>query len=237
MAKEHVHGVFQSVADQYDAANNRISLGMHHFWKQALVDAVLSSVPAEGVGRVLDVCCGTGDITERIAESNPRVMTVGLDFSANMLDVARERTAGLDNVMLVEGNAMALPFDDGTFDACVVSFGLRNTPDYEQVVSEMARVTRQGGLVACLDASVPDNELIFPFYKAYYKGVMPVLGGGISKRKEYVWLYQSTQDFLRKDELCELFKRCGLVGVSARPFMMGAAALHTGIVPVKINRA
>lgn len=233
MAKEHVHGVFQSVANQYDAANDRISLGMHHHWKKALVDAVLSSVPAHDVGRVLDVCCGTGDITQRIAAANPRVMTVGLDFSANMLEVAQERTAGMDNVMLVEGNAMKLPFDDGTFDACCVSFGLRNTPDYGQVVSEMARVTRKGGLVACLDASVPDNGVIFPFYKAYYQGVMPLLGGGISKRKEYVWLYQSTQDFLRKDELCQLFRECGLVGVSARPFMMGAAALHTGIVPVR----
>ena len=232
MAKEHVHGVFQSVADQHDAANNRISLGMHHMWKQALVDAALSSCPADGVGKVLDVCCGTGDITERIAKESSNAMVVGLDFSANMLDVARERTAGMDNVMLVEGNAMALPFDDDTFDACVISFGLRNTPDYGQVVSEMARVTRKGGLVACLDASVPENQVIQPFYQLYYKQVMPLLGGGISKRDEYVWLYQSTQEFLSKDELSQLFRDCGLVGVGTRSFMMGAAALHTGIVPV-----
>ena len=232
MAKEHVHGVFQSVASQYDAANDRISLGMHHLWKKALVDAALASCPADGVGRVLDVCCGTGDITERIAKGSGHVVAVGLDFSANMLDVARERTAGMDNVMLVEGNAMELPFDNDTFDACVVSFGLRNTPDYEQVVGEMARVTRPGGLVACLDASVPDSELIEPFWKLYYKECMPVLGGGISKRHEYEWLYQSTMEFLRKDELIELFRRCGLVGVNCQPFMMGSAALHTGMVPV-----
>lgn len=233
MAKEHVHGVFESIADGYDAANDRISLGMHRMWKRCLEDVAVAACGGSEPGIVLDVCCGTGDITQRIAAANSRVMTVGLDFSANMLEVARERTAGMDNVMLVEGNAMKLPFDDDTFDACCVSFGLRNTPDYAQVVSEMARVTRQGGLVACLDASVPDNGVIFPFYKAYYQGVMPVLGGGISKRKEYVWLYQSTQDFLRKEELCQLFRDCGLVGVSARPFMMGAAALHTGIVPVR----
>lgn len=232
MAKEHVHGVFESVASQYDAANNRISLGMHHLWKRELVNAALSSCPQGGVGKVLDVCCGTGDITQRIAAADPSVMVVGLDFSAQMLDVARHRTQEQDNVMLVEGNAMELPFDDGTFDACVVSFGLRNTPDYAQVVSEMARVTRPGGLVACLDASVPDNAYIEPFYQVYYKGVMPVLGGGLSKRDEYVWLYQSTQEFLSKDELAQLFKDSGLVGVSYRSFMMGAAALHTGIVPV-----
>lgn len=235
MAKEHVHGVFESVADQYDAANDRISLGMHHLWKRELVNAALSSCPDNGVGKVLDVCCGTGDITQRIATADPSVMTVGLDFSAHMLDVARARTEGMDNVMLVEGNAMELPFDDDTFDACVVSFGLRNTPDYGQVVSEMARVTRPGGLVACLDASVPDNELIEPFYQVYYKGVMPILGGGLSKRDEYVWLYQSTQEFLSKDELAQLFRDSGLVGVNYRSFMIGAAALHTGIVPVRVQ--
>ncbi len=235
MAKEHVHGVFESVASQYDAANNRISLGMHHLWKRELVNAALSSCPDGSVGKVLDVCCGTGDITQRIAAADPSVMVVGIDFSAQMLEVARERTQGMDNVMLVEGNAMELPFDDDTFDACVVSFGLRNTPDYEQVVREMARVTRPGGLVACLDASVPDNSYIEPFYQAYYKGVMPILGGGLSKRDEYVWLYQSTQEFLSKDELAKLFGDCGLVGVNYQPFMMGAAALHTGIVPVTLN--
>ena len=92
--------------------------------------------------------------------------------------------------------------------------------------------TGLGGLVACLDASVPDSDLIEPFWKVYYKECMPVLGGGFSKRHEYEWLYQSTMEFLRKDELIALFRRCGLVGVNCQPFMMGSAALHTGMVPV-----
>ncbi len=180
MAKEHVHGVFESIADGYDAANDRISLGMHRLWKRALCDAALKPCTnAKRAGLVLDVCCGTGDITAMLAEKNPDVLICGLDFSAHMLDVARERTKDLPNVMLIEGNAMRLPFDDGTFDSAVISFGLRNTPDYKQVVSEMVRVTRPGGVVACLDASVPESAVIQPFYQFYYKNIMTLFAAAL----------------------------------------------------------
>ena len=109
---------------------------------------------------------------------------------------------------------------------------MRNTPDYDQVVSEMVRVTRPGGVVACLDASVPESAVIQPFYQFYYKNVMTLFGGGISHRKEYDWLYESTQEFLRKDELVRLFEDCGLISACVRPFMFGAAALHTGVKPL-----
>ena len=233
MAKEHVHGVFESIADGYDSANNRISLGMHNLWKRELCKAATKGCDtSKRAGLVLDVCCGTGDITEALARNNPDTFVVGLDFSAHMLDVARTRMEGLDNVMLVEGNAMELPFDNDTFDAAVISFGLRNTPDYEQVVNEMRRVVRPGGVVACLDASVPSSKFVEPFYQFYYKNIMTVLGGGISHRKEYEWLYESTQEFLRKDELAALFESCGLTHVQVHSFMFGAAALHTGVVPL-----
>lgn len=233
MGKEHVHGVFESIAEGYDAANDRISLGMHRFWKKALCDAALKACCSDArAGLVLDVCCGTGDITRMLATQAPDVLVCGLDFSAHMLEVAEHRLEGLDNVMLVEGNALELPFDDDTFDSAVISFGLRNTPDYKQVVSEMVRVTRPGGVVACLDASVPDSTIIQPFYQFYYKNVMTLLGGGMSNRKEYDWLYESTQEFLRKDELAQLFEKCGLISVSVRSFMFGAAALHVGVVPL-----
>lgn len=235
MAKEQVHGVFESIAQQYDAANDRISLGFHRVWKQKLVDALLVPCRESDPGMVLDVCCGTGDITWRIASANPDVFVTGLDFSAQMLDVARQRTDALDNVMLVEGNAMELPFDDGTFDSAIVSFGLRNTPDYEQVLSEMVRVVRGGGIVACLDASVPDNKFIEPFYQVYYKHIMTFLGGGLKHHHEYEWLYQSTQEFLRKGELAELFEKVGLAQVSVKQFMFGAAALHVGHVPCAVD--
>ncbi len=233
MAKEHVHGVFEEIARGYDAANDRISLGQHRTWKAALVRAALGAAQAEGAcGRVVDLCCGTGDITALCAAKAPGVGVVGLDFSAEMLAVAAERTKAMSNVALIEGNAMDLPLNDDSCDAAVISFGLRNTPDYDQVVREMVRVVRPGGIVACLDASVPENPLVRPFYILYYKLVMPLLGGGFKNRKEYDWLYQSTQEFLRKDELVALFERNGLEDVWLKTWTFGAAALHIGTVPV-----
>lgn len=230
MAKEQVHDIFESIAKDYDSANDRISFGLHRRWKKRLVDITSRAAALGDRGMVLDCCCGTGDITEALAKRNPGVLVVGLDFSESMLDVARHRTKDLDNVMLVQGDAMTLPFDEGTFDATVVSFGLRNLQDYGQAVSEMSRVTRKGGIVACLDASVPDDPVVFPFYTLYYKYIMVILGGGPAKIPEYSWLYQSTQDFLRKKELAALFENNGLRDVEVQSFMMGAAALHVGTV-------
>ncbi|MGI6221371.1 MAG: bifunctional demethylmenaquinone methyltransferase/2-methoxy-6-polyprenyl-1,4-benzoquinol methylase UbiE [Coriobacteriales bacterium] len=230
MAKEHVHGVFQSIAPQYDAANDRISFGMHRIWKRDLVSFALRFTADSDPAKVLDVCCGTGDVTEQLCLGNPDSLVVGLDFSSEMLKVAEKRLSHAGNSMLIEGNAMELPFDDGTFDAAIISFGLRNTPDYKQVLSEMRRVVRPGGGVACLDASVPDNPLVFPFYNFYYKNVMTLLGGGSSKHAEYEWLYQSTQEFLRKTELAALFREVGLDDVRIVSYMFGASALHTGLV-------
>ena len=235
MAKEHVHDVFESIATGYDAANDRISFGAHRAWKRALVERAVAAAAASDPGMVLDVCCGTGDITQAIAQRSAGTLAVGLDFSAAMLDVARARTTALENVMLVEGDAQALPFEGDVFDAAVISFGLRNTPDYEQVLREMCRVTRPGGVVACLDASVPDNGFVQPFYQLYYKNIMTRIGGGREKREEYRWLYDSTQEFLRKNELEGLFRAVGLEYVTVRSFMFGAAALHIGIVPYRAS--
>ncbi len=314
MAKEHVHDVFESIAQNYDAANNRISLGLHSSWKHCLEKIAISAcqVPYEvcdanfgehpsgcgnfgehpsgcgnnnsekhlsgcdnntsekhpsgrgnntsekrpssshkanddkspakhpindktrntRVGMILDVCCGTGDITEHIAREHEDVLVVGLDFSESMLEVAARRTARLNNVMLINGNAMDLPFDDDVFDAAVISFGLRNTPDYKVVLEQMKRVTRELGIVACLDASVPDNKLVRPFYQFYYKHIMTLLGGGKSLHKEYEWLYESTQEFLSKEQLAALFEEVGLEQVTVNSFMCGSAALHAGIVPL-----
>lgn len=231
MAKEYVHDLFETIAELYDDGDDRISLGMHLKWKQRIDTVVLPPTLESDPGVILDVCCGTGDVTEHLARNNPEVLVVGLDFSEHMLSVAEERTKGLENVMLIEGDALNLPFDDDTFDSASISFGLRNIPDYERVLREMTRVVRPCGVVACLDASVPDNPFVLPAYKFYYKYIMTLLGGGLKYREQYEWLYKSTQEFLRKDELAHLFRKVGLQFVDVQSFMMGAAALHTGYVP------
>ena len=135
--REKVYHVFQQISQTYDRANGRISLGMESRWKDCLIEAVCEQA-AKG-SRVLDVCSGTGDIAISLAAHRPDLKVTGLDFSPAMLDVARKKGAPLANVTWQEGDAMNLPFEDNTFSAACISFGLRNTSDYLRVLQEMTK--------------------------------------------------------------------------------------------------
>lgn len=227
--REKVYHVFQQISQTYDRANGRISLGMESRWKDCLIEAVCDQA-AKG-SRVLDVCSGTGDIAISLAAHRPDLKVTGLDFSPAMLDVARKKGAPLANVTWQEGDAMNLPFEDNTFSAACISFGLRNTSDYLRVLQELTRVVVPGGWVYCLDSFVPDSLVIRPFYSVYFRYVMPFLGGGFRHRQEYTWLWQSTQDFLRKKELLDLFGQAGLIDRQMKSRLFGACVLHKGKKP------
>ena len=221
MTKEkYVYQVFERVADGYDAANNRISLGRHTHWKHAAVARLLSRVPVGG--RVLDLCCGTGDMTQLILQLRPDVHVTGLDFSPAMLARARTRLGGCTNFCLVQGNAMALPFADGSFDGVVISFALRNTADYRTVLREMARVIRNGSPACCIDSFTPTSPVVKPFYRLYFSLLMPLLGGGIRRRREYRWLCRSTKEYVSPKELRRLMAECGLTDAETDSFMFGS---------------
>ena len=225
-----VHEIFETISPTYDRMNDVISCGMHRFWKKALVKDLTS----QNAARILDVASGTGDIALEIARANTRAHIVASDFSAGMLAVAQQRIAeeGLVIIEICEQDAMAMTFADGTFDASVISFGLRNMPDYAQVLREMARVTKPGGYVYCLDSSVPTNRLIRPFFTLYFKHLMPLLGRLVANApSEYAWLYDSTEAFLTKRELADLMRAVGLEDVSVKSHLFGSAARHRGCKP------
>jgi demethylmenaquinone methyltransferase/2-methoxy-6-polyprenyl-1,4-benzoquinol methylase len=226
--EEKVYRIFQDIAQNYDRANDWISLGQHRRWKRTLVDTVARFT--KGHGAVLDLCCGTGDVALSLAGEQPGLLMVGMDFSPSMLKVAEQKREkmGLGNVQWVNGSAMALPFPNDAFDCSVISFGLRNTTDYKKVLSEMMRVTKPGGVICCLEASWPDARWVHPFFQIYFKYIMPLLGGGRSKKPEYQWLHDSTKQFLSKREVLDLFQDTGLEQVSYRSFLFGTCALHTG---------
>lgn len=228
--RDRVFQVFQSISVSYDDANQRISLGMEKSWKEHLIKALLQKV--EEGGAALDVCSGTGDIAIALASRRPDLRVVGLDFSPAMLEVARNKGCGHSNLIWQEGDAMALPFADNSFSAACISFGLRNTADYGRVLCEMLRVVRPGGWVYCLDSFVPDSPLIRPMYELYFRVLMPLLGGGFRHRQEYLWLWQSTQKFLRKDELLALFQRAGMIHAAYTSHLFGACVLHSGQKPI-----
>ena len=223
--ESRVYGIFQSISEGYDRANTRISLGMEKGWKRMLTDR-LSQLPSGA--RILDVCCGTGDITLETAGNRPDLDVTGLDFSPAMLAVAESKRGGRENARFVQGDAMALPFEDERFEAACISFGLRNTADYRQVLRELRRVVKPGGMVYCLDSFVPESPIIRPFYRIYFRFIMPLIGGGRKHVQEYKWLYESTQQFLLPRELEELFQAVGLHEVRARRKLFGACVLIWG---------
>ena len=130
---------------------------------------------------------------------------------------------------------MELPFPDNTYAAVCISFGLRNTADYGRVLQQMYRTAAPGGRVFCLDSFVPDNPVVIPAYKVYFRHLMPVLGGGRRYRKQYEWLYESTQQFPGRRKIMKLFAKTGLQQVQSRSRMLGACVLIEGTKPLAVS--
>lgn len=182
---------------------------------------------------ILDLCCGTGDWSIHMANTNSNIEVIGLDFSEKMLEVAQSRTAHIENLSLVQGDAMALDFPDDAFDTVTIGFGLRNLPDYNQGLKEMYRVLKPGGTLVVLETSQPENALIRFGFNIYFGTIMPKLGGLIAdKEEEYVWLYESTRDFPSKQKLSEMIEAVGFTFVKHLTHTLGTAATHMAIKPL-----
>jgi len=226
--EERVHHVFEKIYKNYDKMNSIISFQRHIAWRKD----TMKRMNVQKGSSALDVCCGTADWTVALADKvGPSGKVVGLDFSKNMLKIGKEKVEqlGLEHVSLIHGNAMELPFEDNTFDYVTIGFGLRNVPDYVQVLKEMHRVVKPGGMVVCLETSQPTLVGFKQLYYFYFKYIMPVFGKLFAKSyNEYSWLQESARDFPGMKELANLFKRAGFINVEVKPYTGGVAAMHLG---------
>ena len=223
--KRRVFCVFQSIARTYDAANDRISLWRHRKWKQFAVNSLRVNNSA---GRALDVGCGTGDMLELLAGKYPQMQLVGLDFSPNMLEVASERLKGCKRVQLDCADAMEPPYGEKSFDCIVSAFALRNMPDWKRALERIVKLAKPGGVISCIDSFVPTCRLVLPVYRAYFRLVMPFLGGGLRKTEEYGWLCSSTEAFAAADEVISTLMNSGVKLEKRRSFMFGACVCIVG---------
>ncbi|MNW50455.1 Demethylmenaquinone methyltransferase [compost metagenome] len=225
--EQFVHSVFQSIAPKYDIMNDILSFRRHKAWRKFTMAKMNMSQGDSAV----DLCCGTCDWTISMAQASGGHIT-GLDFSENMLEFGRrkvEESKLTDNITLVQGNAMELPFEDNSFDYATIGFGLRNVPDLYQVLSEMKRVVKPGGMVVCLELSKPTWQPFKGLYYFYFQKVLPLLGKLLAKRYEqYKWLPESLAQFPGREELKQTFSEIGLADVQAYPLTGGIAALHIG---------
>jgi len=227
--EKKVRQLFDRIAANYDTTNNVISLGSHKKWRKK----TMQQLALEPGGKVLDLCCGTGDWTIALAQAvGSTGAVVGLDFSSEMLAIAKTKLAAANifsQVTLLQGDAMKLPFADNSFDVVTIGFGLRNVPDAAQVLREMQRVVVPGGMIACLETSQPENRLIYPFWQLYFK-LMPLIAKlKHNDKQDYVYLQQTTQHFFSAKQLETLFRSTGLIQTNYQSFMFGASCLHTGI--------
>ncbi|CAM3317713.1 MULTISPECIES: demethylmenaquinone methyltransferase [Paenibacillus] len=227
--EEHVHSVFESIAGKYDMMNDILSFRRHKAWRRF----TMKKMNMRQGDTAIDLCCGTCDWTISMAQASETGHIVGLDFSEGMLKVGREKVArnGLERqIRLVQGNAMELPFEDNQFDYATIGFGLRNVPDYMQVLREMQRVVKPGGMVVCLELSKPTWQPFKGLYYFYFQQLLPRMGQLVAKRYEqYKWLPDSLKLFPGREELAEAFRQTGLKEVQAYPLTGGIAALHIGI--------
>jgi demethylmenaquinone methyltransferase/2-methoxy-6-polyprenyl-1,4-benzoquinol methylase len=227
-----IETMFAGIATRYDLMNRLMTLGLDGGWRRL---AAVEALVGDG-GRVLDACCGTGDLSLSLAEAWPRASVVGLDFTDEMLRLAREKAVRRPDILarltFVQGDLLALPFADGEFSAVTVGWGVRNVPDVPAAFAEMVRVTRPGGRVVCLDSTMAPPGLEHVVQEAWMGRVVPVLGRLVTgDPSAYAYLPASVAAFPRAEELASLMSAAGLTRVRYRRLGFGAVALHVGQVP------
>ncbi|MEI6856092.1 demethylmenaquinone methyltransferase [Psychrilyobacter sp.] len=225
--KKRAHNVFQKISYCYDFMNDIITLGVHRLWKKDLI----RNIPVESK-KILDVCCGTGDIAIGMGRKLKTSQIKALDFSDRMLKVAKKRAnaKNLKNIKFIHGSALSLPFKENSFDTVTISLGIRNTSDYKKVLSEINRVLKPGGSFFCMEASYPDPLLIRKILKFYCRVLVPIMGKIIVKlQTEYRWLDESVEAFLSKEELTALIKETKFTDVTLKTYLFGSCTLHCGI--------
>jgi demethylmenaquinone methyltransferase/2-methoxy-6-polyprenyl-1,4-benzoquinol methylase len=225
---EKVQGVFSSVASKYDVMNDFMSLGIHRFWKDSMMDWLAP----RGGQLLLDVAGGTGDISFRFLKRAGNAHATVLDLTEPMLTEGRKRaeTTGISGQLdWVVGDAMALPFEDHTFDVYTISFGIRNVTNPKKALAEAYRVLKPGGRIMVLEFSHIPNDLLQWFYDKYSFNVIPRLGQIIARdRSSYQYLVESIRKFPNQENFLNLVNEAGFENTKYRNLTMGVACLHSG---------
>jgi demethylmenaquinone methyltransferase/2-methoxy-6-polyprenyl-1,4-benzoquinol methylase len=207
--------MFDRIAPVYDAMNRVMTAGLDRRWRAITLDETVRSGD-----RVLDACCGTGDLA--IGARRRGAHVTGLDFSEQMLARARTKDPRIE---WVQGDALALPFEDASFDAATVGFGIRNVADLERGLRELRRVLRPGGRLGILEITTPRGALA-PFYRLWFDRVVPLLGKALPGGDAYTYLPASVRRFPPPDALARLLEQSGFAAVRYRTFAGGIVALH-----------
>lgn len=214
---QQVEQMFDSIAPAYDFMNLAMTLGLHHWWRhRGLARLSKEFTETRSPERILDVACGTGDVSFSLAEIFPQASIEGIDLSAGMLEVARKRLASKpqqisSRISFREGDCLNLPYEDSRFDAVTVAYGVRNFSDLRSGVREMVRVLRPGGRLLVIELCEPVSPPLRLGYRFYSRRLIPFLGRMVSGDKSaYTYLPQSIAACPQRSEMTALLEECGL---------------------------
>jgi demethylmenaquinone methyltransferase/2-methoxy-6-polyprenyl-1,4-benzoquinol methylase len=230
---DQVQRMFDRIVPRYDLMNRLMTGGRDEAWRKRVARLAVATAVDGQRARILDVATGTGDLAFAMEKLGGDV--TGIDFSTEMIAAAKRKAekAG-SKVTFIEGDAMDLPFPDGTFDACTVSFGLRNMPDYDAALASMMRILRPGGQLVCLEMTPFHRPVLGPLFKVYFERVMPLVGGLLSgSPSAYRYLPKSVEAFPSAHDLAERMKAVGLEEVSYALYGFGTVAIHQGRRPAE----
>ena len=219
--------MFDRIAGVYDRLNSVMTAGLHHRWRARAADLAQLAPGA----RVLDVACCTGDMALELARRvGPGGEVVACDFSERMLELARQKAAAVPTVRFEWANALELPYEDDSFAAATVGFGVRNFSDLEQGLRELARVVRPGGHVVVLEMTTPTRPPLSTFFRIWFDRIVPALGRVSGGGDAYTYLPNSVRRFPGPEELAATMERCGLQSIHYVLTAGGIIAIHAGEV-------
>ena len=227
--------MFGSIAGSYDLLNHLLSANIDTLWRRSVAKE-LAPVLADIDATVLDVACGTGDLSLTLS-SGGAARVVGVDFCRPMLDIATTKVSKRgDSIPFVEGDALSLPFAEKSFAAVTIAFGLRNLSNFSDGLKELRRVLKPGGKLVVLECSKPRTPILRSFYQFYFSTLLPKLGGWISGSKSaYKYLPDSVSRFPDQQTLASLMQEAGFENVRFTNLTGGVAALHMGTRPLVIK--
>ncbi|WP_298900371.1 bifunctional demethylmenaquinone methyltransferase/2-methoxy-6-polyprenyl-1,4-benzoquinol methylase UbiE [uncultured Psychroserpens sp.] len=223
--KQQVTQMFDNISKEYDGLNRVISFGIDIKWRNKVVDIIAQNKPE----RILDIATGTGDLAISLAKTKAKEI-VGLDISDGMLEVGRKKikSKNLDDLIsMVIGDSENLPFEDSSFDAITVAFGVRNFENLEKGLSEIFRVLKPNGTFVILETSVPTKTPFKQGYKFYTKYILPAIGKLFSKdQSAYSYLCESASVFPYGEVLNNILRKIGFINVQDKPQTLGVATIY-----------
>ena len=227
MSVSPIAAMFDRISPKYDALNHLLSFNIDKIWRRKTSKMVAKHHPRT----ILDLATGTADLAISLAKHNPQALIIGMDISEKMLEIGKEKVARrkMENqIELRLGDAAMQPFEDDSFDAITVAFGVRNFEDLEQGLSEIQRVLKPLGQAFILEFSMPEKFPIKQLYRLYFKHILPRIGKSISKdQNAYSYLPESVEHFPKPITFLEMMAQHGLTKGHAKPLSFGIATLYT----------